>query len=299
MVTYSNKKKSLWEKLKVNPSNAPYYFILPVMILFIIFMVYPIIDSLILSFQKFEYGKYTFVGIKNYEMLFKDPTFIKALENNFIYLIIQVPIMILLALIFATLVNSKFIKYKHFFRMSFFLPTVTGLVAYSIVFKLLLNTDYGFINYILRLFHLPIVDWLNGEFSSKISIILALTWRWTGYNMVILLAGLQGISEEIYEACDIDGANGIQKFTFITVPLLKPVIIFCTITSTIGTLQLFDESYVLTQGGPNNATITVAHYLYNTGFKFFNFGYAAAISYILVIIIAVFSFIQYKVIGSD
>lgn len=286
-------------KFKIDSNNAPYFFILPIIILFLIFMVYPIIYSLILSFQKFDNGKYIFAGLENYKMLFKDDVFIQGLENTFIYLIIQVPIMILLALILATLLNSKFIKFKQFFRISFFLPALIGLVAYSIVFKLFLNTDFGFINYVLRLFHLPIVDWLNGQFSSKISIILAITWRWTGYNMVILLAALQGIPDDIYEACDIDGANAIQKFLFVTVPLVKPVILFCTITSTIGTLQLFDEPYILTGGGPSNATITVAQYLYNTGFRYFNFGYAAAISYVIALIIAILSYIQFKVVGSE
>ncbi|ORX22897.1 lactose ABC transporter permease [Thermoanaerobacterium sp. PSU-2] len=283
----------------MDSNNAPYFFILPIIILFLIFMVYPIIYSLILSFQKFDNGKYIFVGLENYTMLFKDDVFIQGLENTFIYLIIQVPIMILLALILATLLNNKFIKFKQFFRISFFLPALIGLVAYSIVFKLFLNTDFGFINYLLRLFHLPIVDWLNGQYSSKASVIIAITWRWTGYNMVILLAALQGISEDIYEACDIDGANAIQKFLFVTVPLIKPVILFCTITSTIGTLQLFDEPYILTGGGPSNATITVAQYLYNMGFRYFNFGYAAAISYVIAIIIAILSYIQFKVVGSE
>lgn len=286
-------------KFKINSHNAPYFFILPVFIFFLVFMVYPIIYSFILSFQKFQDGKYIFVAFDNYKMLFKDDVFIRGLENTFIYLIIQVPIMILLALILATLLNNKFIKFKQFFRISFFLPALIGLVAYSIVFKLFLNTDFGLINYVLRLFHLPIVDWLNGQLSSKASIILAITWRWTGYNMVILLAALQGIPEDIYEACDIDGANAFQRFLLVTVPLVKPVILFCTITSTIGTLQLFDEPYILTGGGPSNATITVAQYLYSTGFRYFNFGYAAAISYVIAIIIAILSYIQFKVVGSD
>lgn len=292
-------KRPFLEKIKPNPKNAGYYFIAPIMILFLIFMVFPIFRSFILSFQKFEAGKYKFVGLDNYILLFKDDIFKQALVNNFWYLIIQVPIMILLALILAVLINSQFLKYKGFFRMSFFMPAVTALVAYALVFRLLLNTDFGFINYVLSKVGLPKVDWLNGPITSKLSIIIAMTWRWTGYNMIILLAGLQGISEEIYEACDIDGANAIQRFFKITLPLMKPIILFCAITSTIGTLQLFDESFILTKGGPDNATITVAHYLYNTGFRFMKFGYAAAMSYVLVVIIAILSLIQFKVAGGD
>ncbi|CDF58807.1 carbohydrate ABC transporter permease [Thermobrachium celere] len=292
-------KRSFLDKIKPNPKNAGYYFIAPIMVLFCVFMVYPIIRSFILSFQKFDAGHYKFVGFDNYILLFKDDIFLQALKNNFWYLIIQVPIMILLALILAVMINSQFLKYKGFFRMAFFMPAVTALVAYALVFRLLLNTDFGFINFILSKFGLPRVDWLNGEFTSKLSIIIAMTWRWTGYNMIILLAGLQGISEEIYEACDIDGANAVQRFFKVTLPLMKPIILFCAITSTIGTLQLFDESFILTKGGPDNATISVAHYLYNTGFRFMKFGYAAAMSYVLVIIIAVLSLIQFKFAGGD
>lgn len=291
--------KRLINKLKFNTKTAPYYFLAPTLIIFIVFMIYPIISSFILSFQKFKYGEYSFIGIKNYVMLFKDPVFKAALINTFQYLIIQVPIMIILALVFANLLNQTYIKYKAFFRVSIFIPAITALVAYSLIFKLLLNTDYGFVNFILKSLGIPAIDWLNGPISSKASLIIAITWRWTGYNMVIFLAGLQGIPEELYEACAIDGANRVQQFFKVTVPLLKPVILFCAITSTIGTLQLFDESYILTGGGPDNATITISHYLYNVGFRFVNFGYAAAISYVLVFIIAVLSFIQFKISGGD
>ena len=294
-----NSKKNPFKFLIPTQKTIPYFLLFPIVLIFLVFMVYPIIDSFILSFQQYKYGIYTFIGVNNYKRLLIDPVFKTALTNNLIYLIIQVPIMICLALVLADLLNNKFLKGKAFFRISFFMPAVTALVAYSLVFKLLLNSDYGFINYLLSAVHLPTVDWLNRAVSSKASIIISMTWRWTGYNIVILLAGLQGISEDIYEACSIDGANAFQKFWKITIPLMKPIILFCIITSTIGTLQLFDESYILTGGGPNNATITVAHYLYNTSFRFINFGYASAMSYVLVIIIAVFSLIQFKLVGGD
>ncbi len=289
---YQNKFIS---SLKPSIKSAPYYFLLPVLMVFCIFMIYPIIKSFILSFYKFKGGVYEFVGFKNYMALFKDAVFLAGLRNTLIYLIIQVPIMIILALILSYLLNQPFLKLKGLFRVSVFLPAVTSLVAYSLVFKLLLNTDYGLINYIFKAIGFKAIDWLNSPIGAKISLMAAITWRWTGYNMVILLAGLQRIPDEIYEASDIDGANRFQKFTKITIPLMRPIILFCTITSTIGTLQLFDESYILTSGGPDNATITVAHYLYDTGFRYVKFGYAAAISYVLVVIIAILSFIQFKV----
>lgn len=297
-----NKKESkigkFFNKIKPNIDSAPYYFLLPIIIIFCVFMVYPVIKSFILSFYEFKGGEYIFVGLQNYATLFKDPVFLAGLKNTFIYLIIQVPIMIFLALLLAYLLNQSFLKAKGFFRVSVFLPAVTSLVAYSLIFKLLLNSDYGIINYLLKSIGLNPVDWLNGPVSARASVIIAVTWRWTGYNMVIFLAGLQRIPEEIYEAADIDGASRFQKFSKITMPLMKPIMLFCAITSTIGTLQLFDESYILTSGGPDNATITVAHYLYDTGFRYVKFGYAAAMSYVLVVIIAVLSFIQFKI-GED
>jgi len=287
------------EKLKLNVRTTPYYFLSPVILVFCVFMIYPIINSFILSFQEFKYGEYKFVGLKNYLLILQDPVFKAAMLNTTIYLVIQVPIMILLALILANLLNQSYVKYKDFFRISIFMPAITALVAYSLVFKLLFHTDYGLINYLLKLIGLNAIEWLNGPVSSKAAIIIAMTWRWTGYNMVIMIAGLQNIPNELYEASAIDGANGFQRFFKITVPLMKPIILFCTITSTIGTLQLFDESYILTGGGPDNATITVAHYLYNTGFRYLNFGYAAAISYVLVLIIAILSALQFKLIRGD
>lgn len=283
------------KKIKPNSKNSPYYFLTPVIVIFAIFMIYPIVKSFILSFYEFKGGYYNFVGINNYINLSKDIVFKKALFNTIIYLIVQVPVMVFLSLILAYLLDQSYLKFKAGFRVSVFLPAITSLVAYSLVFKLLLNDEYGLINYLLNLIGVEGVNWLNGPISSKISIMAAITWRWTGYNMVIMLAGLQKIPHDIYEAADIDGASGFQKFMKITLPLMRPIILFTAITSTIGTLQLFDEPYILTNGGPDGATISVAHYLYNTGFRYIKFGYAAAISYVLVVIIAVLSYFQFKV----
>lgn len=290
-----SKFKCFFKKLKLTDKSAAYYFLLPVLIVFCLFMIYPIIKSFILSFYQFKGGEYQFVGLRNYATLFKDSVFLAGLKNTFIYLIIQVPIMIFLALLLAYLLNQTFLKCKGAFRVSVFLPAVTSLVAYSLVFKLLLNTDYGLVNYLFKALGLKTFDWLNGPISAKVSVMMAITWRWTGYNMVIMLAGLQRIPNEIYEASEIDGASRFQVFTKITMPLMKPIMLFCAITSTIGTLQLFDESYILTNGGPDNGTITVAHYLYDTGFRYLKFGYAAAMSYVLVLIIAILSFVQFKI----
>ena len=272
-------------------------FVIPSVILIILFVFYPMVQALITSFQTGAGNNLTFAGIANYKRLLTDTTFRKALFNTLLYLIIQVPIMILLALVISSMLNNKKLKFKGFFRTAIFLPCVTSLVAYSIVFKSLFATD-GFANSILMKLNLIAepISWITDPVWAKILIILAITWRWTGYNMVFYLSGLQGIDDSIYEAADIDGAGAFEKFKSITLPMLKPIILFTTINSTIGTLQLFDETMNITQGGPANATITISQYIYNILFKYSpDFGYAAAVSYVIVVMIVVLSFIQMKV----
>ena len=272
-------------------------FVIPSVILIILFVFYPMVQALITSFQTGAGNNLTFTGIANYKRLLTDTTFRKALFNTILYLIIQVPIMILLALVISSMLNNKKLKFKGFFRTAIFLPCVTSLVAYSIVFKSLFATD-GFVNSILMKLNLIAepISWITDPVWAKILIILAITWRWTGYNMVFYLSGLQGIDDSIYEAADIDGAGAFEKFKSITLPMLKPIILFTTINSTIGTLQLFDETMNITQGGPANATITISQYIYNILFKYSpDFGYAAAVSYVIVVMIVVLSFIQMKV----
>lgn len=267
---------------------------LPTIIIFGIFMIYPILDSIYLSLLDFSGGKYTFVGLANYIQLFKDPVFYKSLGNTIFYLIIQVPVMIGLALLIAVLVEQKFIRGRGFFRMSVFLPTVTSLVAYALIFKVLFNTENGLINYVVQLFGGEKIQWIYSAWPARFSIIISITWRWVGYNMIILLAGIQSIPEDLYESANIDGANFWQKLFYITIPMIKPIILFTTITSTIGTLQLFDETFILTQGGPDNATITLGHYLYLNGFKYLKYGFASALGYVMVFIIGMLSFVQFK-----
>ena len=264
-----------------------------------VFYFYPMIQALLLSFQSGTGANLQFVGMENYTRLFKDPTFITTVKNTVIYLVVQVPLMILLALILSVLLNNKNLRLKGFFRTAIFLPCITSLVAYSVIFKYLFSQD-GIIN--IMLMKLSIVgepiQWLTDPFWAKITIILAITWRWTGYNMIFYLSALQNIDSSIYEAAKIDGASPIQQFFRITIPNLKPIILFTSITSTIGTLQLFDEVVNITQGGPGNATVTISQYIYNLSFKYTpDFGYAATVSYCIVIMIVIFSIIQFKVAG--
>lgn len=286
-------------RFRLGAKRAPYAFIAPAVLLFLTFTLYPIVASLLLSFQTREGGSYEFAGFDNYIRLFNDQLFYTALANTFLILVIQVPSMLVLALFLAVLLNSGLGRLTGIFRVSFFMPAITALVAYAIIFFILLNQDFGLVNYLLSLVGIDPVPWLANGFWAKVSIILALTWRWMGYNMVIYLAGLQGIPGELYEAAAIDGAGRWRQFLYITVPQLRPVILFTVVLSTIGTLQLFDEPFVLTGGGPNNATLTIIMYLYQNGFQFLDFGYASAIAYVLVVIIATLSYFQIRFAGGN
>ena len=286
--------------IKNRQDGTAMLFIIPSLILVTLFIFYPMAQSLITSFQTGVGNNMRFTGIDNYTRLLSDKTFHKALGNTILYLLIQVPIMIVLALVISSMLNDKSLKLKGFFRTAIFLPCISSLVAYSIIFKSLFASD-GFINAILL--NLNVIDapisWISHPVLAKVLIIIAITWRWTGYNMVFYLAGLQSIDGSIYEAADIDGVNGFTKFRYITVPLLKPIILFTTINSTIGTLQLFDEPVNITDGGPANATLTISQYIYNVLFKYNpDFGYACAMSFVVVVLIVALSFIQKKV-GED
>ncbi|MEH7224483.1 sugar ABC transporter permease [Bacillus sp. JJ1566] len=271
----------------------------PALLLIIIFTIYPVISSFILSFQEVRGVEKTFVGLSNYTRLFQDPIFYKSLLNTFQILIVQVPLMLFLGLLIAVGLHSSMVKFKSFFRIAFFMPAITALVAASIVFMILLDEQFGLVNYLLSFVGIEPIAWLTSPFWAKVSVILVMTWRWTGYNMVIFLAGLQNIPDSLYEAASIDGASKFKQFFMITIPQLKPVFVFTVVMSTIGTLQLFDEPFILTEGGPNSATMTITLYLYEVGFKYFEFGYASSIAYVLVLIIAVISWIQMKLVGDS
>ncbi|ALS29362.1 sugar ABC transporter permease [Paenibacillus cisolokensis] len=276
---------------------VPYLFLTPALVLFAIFMAYPIIYSFLLSFQTSEGGEMVFAGIDNYKRLLSDSIFWKALGNTFVILIVQVPIMLLLALVLAAALHSL-TRWRGFFRVSFFIPAVTSLVAYSIIFSIMLMSD-GIVNQLLETLGIGAVPWLSHPVWAKVALILAMTWRWTGYNMVIYLAAMQNISESLYEAASLDGAGKIRQFFTVTIPQLKPVLLFTAILSTIGTLQLFDEPYTLTKGGPSDATLTIGMYLYQTGFRYFDFGYASTLAYVIVVLIGILSYIQFKVTGDE
>lgn len=272
-------------------------FLMPAALLILVMNFYPMFRALLLSFQKGKGNNLTFAGLYNYQRMFQDTVFVQSIKNCFFYLLIQVPIMLVLALMLASMLNNKDLKFKGLFRTAIFLPCATSLVSYATIFRSLFATD-GLIN--TALINLGILDtgynFLTNATSARIVIIIALVWRWTGYNMVFYLAALQNIDYSIYEAARIDGASAFDVFRKMTVPLLKPTILLTVIMSTNGTLQLFDESVNLTGGGPANATITMSHYIYDMSFKYVpNFGYAAAMSYLILILVAILAFVQMKV----
>ena len=256
---------------------------------------YPMIQAFILSMKNGLGVNLKFAGFSNYARILKDPTFKGPLFNTFFYLIIQVPIMLTLALILASILNNKDLKFKGLWRTCIFLPCATSLVSYSMIFRSLFAND-GFVNTVLRGLGMSPVMWFANAWTARFVIIIALIWRWTGYNMVFYLSGLQNIDYSVYEAARIDGASAKQTLFKITIPLLKPTILLTTITSTNGTLQLFDESLNLTNGGPGKSTMTMSHYIYNTSFvQSPNFGYAAAMSIVILVMVAILAVIQMKV----
>mgnify|MGYP001217244894 FL=1 len=288
-----NKRKGLNMEQKRNLTG--WAFLLPASILIFVFCFYPMVQALILSFQKGTGSAVQPAGFANYARILKDATFQQCLFNTIFYFVIQVPIMLILALILAQLLNSPDIKGKGIYRTMIFLPCATSLVSYSMIFKSLFAND-GLVNRVLSTVGIPTVDWFQNAWTARWVIVIALIWRWTGYNMVFYLAGLQNIDYSIYEAARIDGASPIQQFIHLTIPLLKPTILLTAIMSTSGTLQLFDESVNLTAGGPGKATMTLTHYIYNISFvETPKFNYAAALSVFILVVVAVLSAIQMKV----
>ena len=234
----------------------------------------------------------------NYERILQDKTFITAMGNTFLYLIVEVPIMLILAILLAQILNNRDLKFRGAFRTMVFMPCAVSLVSYALIFKSLFATQ-GLIN--STLMHLGFIseniNWLGTTGTARAVIIIGLIWRWTGYNMVFYLAGLQNIEYSVYEAAKIDGSNGWKTFWYITVPLLRPTIVMTAIMSINGTLQLFDESVNLTNGGPSNTTITMSHYIWNQslGVGVAKFGYASSLAFVVFIMVGILAFINLKV----
>lgn len=286
--------------MRFGKNSAPYLFISPFYILFGIFMVYPLLFSLYMSFTEWNgLGEMKWIGLQNYKALWSDEVFVQALWNALILFIMYVPLMLFLALVLAVLLNSGFVRMQRVFRTIFITPYITSLVAIGFTFVMLFDKDYGLLNMFLGAMGLTQINWLGSIWGARIALTALIIWRWVGYNMVIMLAGLQNIPDELYEAATIDGANKVQSFFRITIPMMKPVILFTAILSTVGTFMLFVEPLVLTKGGPVNSTITPIMYLYQQSFDYLKFGYASSMAYVFFALIFIASLIQVKVFGKE
>lgn len=288
------------KSITIKQQKAGWAFLTPATLLIVVMSFYPMIQAFIMAMKTGSSAnmKWAEPVTYNFVRMFQDKVFIRSIGNTFLYLLIEVPIMLVLAILLAQLLNNKDLKFRGFFRTCVFLPCATSLVSYALIFKSLFATQ-GLMNTILV--KLGILqenfNFLGTSSTAKAIIIIALIWRWTGYNMVFFLAGLQNIEYSVYEAAKIDGADGWKTFWNITVPLLKPTIVMTVIMSINGTLQLFDESVNLTKGGPAQSTITMSHYIYHNSFGegATNFGYASAMSFFVFILVAVLAYINMKV----
>lgn len=278
-------QKNIWTQQQ---KIAPYLFIAPFYILFIVFMGYPLLSSLILSFYEMRgFQSKIYVGFSNFTDLFSDPIFWKTVWNTTYFALGTLTLQLPIALILALILNSKYVKGKNILRLAFFTPVLVAGVFVAIIFNLIYDQRAGIINneYILLGKE---IGWLNDAKYVMPAVILTGVWQWAGFNMIYFIAGLQGIREDLYEAAAVDGANWWQAFVHVTLPSLRPVIAFVVVVSMIGSFQLFDLPFILTNGGePADAGSTIVMYLYKNGFQFMRLGYAATIGWVLFIIIAV------------
>ncbi len=279
---------------------APYLFISPFYLLFLIFGLFPPAYGLYLSFQRWDgLTEQVFVGWRNYELVLTDTLFWTALLNNLAIAAVSTIPSLPFALLCAFLLNHAIQRFRSLYLASYFSPTVASSVAVALIFGLLYGRDFGLINDGLRLLGLAPVEWLTNPLAMKLSVAILLIWRWLGYNVVIYLAGLQAIPREYYEAARVDGARTWHLFRYISVPLLRPTILFTTVTSTIGILQLFAEPYLLVgpTGGTGYGLLTMSMYLYNNAFTYFKFGYSSAMAYVMFVIILIGSILNLVFIG--
>lgn len=277
----------------------PYYLaISPFFILFAIFGLYPILYSLFLSLQRWDgVGPMHFVGLSNFGFLFTDTTFWNSIGNTLIIWVLSTVPMTALALVIAVGLNSS-IRFKGVYRIAYFLPNVTSVVAASLVFGSIFSEQFGILNWLLGLVGIHGVPWLTNPWGIKAAVSIMIIWRWVGYNSIIFLAGLQAIPADVYEAAKLDGANAVQTFFRVTLPLLRPVLLFSVLMSAINGMQVFTESQVLVgnRGGPSEGGLTMVLYFYNEAFYDNNFGYGAAIAWGIFLVVVIFAIINWRLI---
>lgn len=278
---------------------APYVFVFPFILSFLILTLYPAIQAFIMSFQKILPGQVEFIGLSNYERVF-NPTFYVALKNTVIYTILTITILTILPIILAVFLDSKLIRLKTFYRSALFIPALTSIVVAGIIFRLVFaDSENAIANQIVSFLGFEPFSWQSTAWSGMFIMVLIACWRWMGVNVMYFLAGLQNIPYELYESAEIDGANSLQKFLYITLPQLKPIITFVVTISIIGGFRVFEESYVLWEANsPGDIGLTLVVYLYKEGIQKNNLGYGAAIGVIVLIIIFLVSLLYLIMTGS-
>jgi multiple sugar transport system permease protein len=279
---------------------AAWWFVAPALAVIGVFFVLPVVAALLVSFTDFDIyaladiGNLRFVGLRNYGRLLETPLFWQALGNTLYFVVVGVPLSIGASLGAALLLNSPLARAQGFFRTALFMPVVTTLVAVAVIWRYLLSTRYGLVNYALGRLGLAPVDWLGDPHWAMPAIILFAVWKSFGYNMVILFAGLQSIPQELYESARIDGASRAQQFRYVTLPSLAPILLMVSILTIAGHFQLFAEPYVMTQGGPLQSTVSVLYFMYEEGFKWWNLGSASAVAFVLFLFIFAVTVLQLR-----
>ena len=283
--------KNFLENFSNNEKLAGWLFILPALAGTLIFIIIPVICSFALSFSKWDLlSPIEFVGLENYRLLFKEPLFYKILINTFVFAISTSVFGVIIPLILACILNSK-IRGSEFFKTAYFLPFITPMIVVGVIWEWIFDPNIGFINYILNIH----INWLYDSNFAMPALIIVSVWKLIGYNMIIFLGALSAISQNMFEAAKIDGANPIQTFIYVTVPLLSPSIFFVVIITAISSFQVFDLIYLMTQGGPLDSTNVLVYSIYKNAFEYFNVGKASAIAYVLFFIILVLTLIQWSI----
>ncbi|WP_242634578.1 carbohydrate ABC transporter permease [Bacillus timonensis] len=297
--TQMPKKENKIMKFLNSKKVVPYIFVFPFIVSFTILTLYPTIQAFMMSFQRILPGQIEFIGLQNYERIFNQ-AFYKALFNSTIYTILTVLILVTLPIILAILLDSKLVKFKTFFRSALFIPALTSIVVAGVIFRLVFaESENAIANQIIGFLGVDPVSWKYNAWSGMFLMVIMASWRWMGVNVLYFLAGLQSIPKELYESAEIDGANLFQKFRNVTLPFLKPIIIFVTTISIIGGFRVFEESYVIWEGNsPGNIGLTLVGLLYQQGIQQNDMGFGAAIGVVLLILIFVISIIYLLLTGA-
>ncbi|MFJ1759388.1 carbohydrate ABC transporter permease [Amycolatopsis sp. NPDC088138] len=285
-------RRKRWRYLPQYLAVAPFF------VLFAVFGLYPVLYSLFLALQRWDgVGPMTFVGLGNFEFLVSDPTFWDSIGNTLVIWVMSTIPMTALALLIAVGLHSS-IRFKGVFRVAYFLPNVTSIVAMSLVFGSIFSSEFGILNWFLGLVGINPVPWLTDPWAIRVAISIMIVWRWVGYNAIIFLAGLQALPSDVYEAAKVDGAGPVRTFFRITLPLLRPVLLFSMVMSAISGLQIFTESQILlgNRGGPDEAGMTMVLYFYNNAFVNNDFGYGAAIAWGIFVVVVLFAILNWRLI---